>query len=366
MSLSVTSTKKSATAAAAPPPVPSQNLAPGNEGSAVLQLQRALIRLGLLTNAQVQTGPGIYGPRTTAAVKTFQKRHGISTTGNYGPTTRAAMKKALGPAPAKPPASSSVPAAPLSAGQKGAAVLKLQRALVKTGFMTTAQVNTGPGTFGPRTQAAVTAFQRKWSLSQTGVYNAATQAALQKALSGVKPPKTGGTSGPSGGTKVTKPPVVWRPSPNFNSRGGKDIDAIILHHTASNNTAADLATLRSPSAQVSAHYLIGKDGTIYQLVKDGMRAWHAGVSALHGVPTDVNSRSIGIEITNDGSGKTPFTEAQYRALEKLVPWLAKTYKVPMGNLLGHKDVAIPKGRKTDPAPNFNWSRVRTAVKKAVG
>lgn len=358
MAVSNVSTAKTAATATASTsvPLPSQNLTTGSEGPAVLQLQRALVRLSLLTNAQVQTGPGVYGPRTTAAIKAFQKAHGLSQTGSYGAVTRAAMQKALAPKPAP-----STPAAPLKIGQHSAQVLKLQNALVKVGVMTAAQVKTGPGIFGPRTEAAVKALQKKWKLAQSGVYDNATRAALGKALAGVKPPVT--PKPPP--TKVTKPPVIWRPSPNFNSRGGKDIDTIIIHHTASNNTAGDLATLRSAKAQVSAHYLIGKDGKIYQLVKDGMRAWHAGVSQLHGVPTDVNSRSIGIEITNDGSGKTPFTEAQYRALEKLVPWLAKTYKVPLANLLGHKDVAVPKGRKSDPAPNFNWTRLRTAVKKAI-
>ena len=165
--------------------------------------------------------------------------------------------------------------------------------------------------------------------------------------------------------KVEKPPVIWKPSPNESSREGADIDTVVLHHTASNNTAADLATLRSRSAEVSAHYLIGRDGKIYQLVKDGRKAWHAGVSALRGdTSPSVNARSIGIEITNAGDGRTPFTEKQYQALEKLVPWLMKTYKVPMQNLVGHKDVALPRGRKIDPAENFDFARIRAAVRRA--
>lgn len=164
---------------------------------------------------------------------------------------------------------------------------------------------------------------------------------------------------------VRKPDVIWKPSPNYSSRGGADIDTVVLHHTASNNTAADLATLRSRSAEVSAHYLIGRDGKIYQLVKDGKKAWHAGVSALRGdASPSVNARSIGIEITNAGDGKTPFTQSQYRALEKLVPWLMKTYKVPLKNLVGHKDVALPHGRKIDPAENFDFGRIRRAVRQA--
>lgn len=164
---------------------------------------------------------------------------------------------------------------------------------------------------------------------------------------------------------LVKPAVVSKPSPNFGSRKGTAIDAIIVHHTASNSVESDLKTLTSAAAQVSSHYLLGPDGTLYQLVDDAMRAWHAGESAIRGQKKpDVNSRSIGIEITNDGKGKTPFTEAQYLVLEKLVPYLVRAYNIPMENILGHRDVA--PGRKVDPADNFDWSRVRRAVEVANG
>jgi N-acetylmuramoyl-L-alanine amidase len=164
---------------------------------------------------------------------------------------------------------------------------------------------------------------------------------------------------------LTKPEVISAPSPNKDSRNGKDIDTIVLHHTGSNNGTGDLRHMRNASSKVSAHYMVDRDGKIYQLVKDGERAWHAGKSALHGVPTDVNGRSIGIEIVNDGGGRTPYTEAQYKALEKLVPWLAKTYSVPVKNLVGHKDVALPRGRKDDPSANFDFARIRRATERAV-
>jgi N-acetylmuramoyl-L-alanine amidase len=195
----------------------------------------------------------------------------------------------------------------------------------------------------------VKSFQRHNDLEVTGRVNGRTLAELKKDAN-----------------RIAKPQMVWKPSPNHSSRGGTDVDAIILHHTASNSTAGDLATLRSPAAGVSAHYLIGRDGKIYQLVKDERRAWHAGVAAIRGDSSpDVNSRSIGIEITNAGDGKTPFTQGQYRALERLVPYLVKKHKVPLRNLLGHKEVALPAGRKSDPASNFNWERIRRAARRAV-
>ncbi len=263
--------------------------------------------------------------------------------------------------------SGAVPSTDLGRGMKGGDVRKLQSALVRLGHLTQAQMNTGPGIFGALTQGAVKAFQQAHQVPATGFFGALTRAAMTKALGpdgGPTPaaPAPAPSPAPSpGGKTFQKPPVISAPSPNFNSRNGMDIDAIVLHHTASNNGAGDLAYMRSKSSQVSAQYMLDRDGTIYQLVGDEKRAWHAGVSALNGVPTDVNGRSIGIEIVNDGSGNTPFTEAQYRSLTQLVGYLKQRYDVPMKNIVGHKDVALPKGRKTDPAPNFDWNRVRNAI-----
>jgi N-acetylmuramoyl-L-alanine amidase len=228
---------------------------------------------------------------------------------------------------------------------------------VQLKYMTKAQVATGPGIFGAKTEAAVKKFQTDHKLPTTGFYGDQTHAALKKELGKVAGP----TKPPSNPGVFKKPPVINAPSPNFNERNGMDIDTIVIHHTASNNGAGDLAHLRDPKAEVSAHYMLDRDGKIYQLVNDQKRAWHAGKSELHGVPTDVNGRSIGIEIVNDGSGKTPFTEAQYKSLTQLVGYLKQEYKVPMNNIVGHKDVAVPKGRKTDPASNFDWTRLRKGI-----
>lgn len=249
-----------------------------------------------------------------------------------------------------------LPTQVLRKGERGAAVNTLQQALVKVGVMSREKHQTGPGIFGPGTEAALKAFQKQFGLKDDGVYGPRTRVALQQALRGEEPPPP---------PEVKKPPVVWKASPNHDSRRGTDVDSIVLHHTASNDGKKDLNTLTNPRSGVSCHYLVDRDGTIYQLVADGRRAWHAGRSALHGVPTDMNARSIGIEIVNRGDGKTPFTEAQYRALEQLVPWLAKTHDVPMRNLVGHKDVAIPPGRKSDPAENFDFNRIRRATDRVV-
>ncbi|HYO51280.1 N-acetylmuramoyl-L-alanine amidase [Archangium sp.] len=164
---------------------------------------------------------------------------------------------------------------------------------------------------------------------------------------------------------MSKPLVIDKPSPHFDSRKGTRIDVVVLHHTGSNNGRADLAWLRGQESGVSAHYLVDRDGRIYQLVADADRAWHAGRCALRGVVTDMNSRSLGVEIVNDGTGRTPYTVQQYQALESLVPYLVTTYGVPLENLVGHKDVAIPAGCKNDPSPNFDFARIRRVVASAL-
>ncbi|MCP3135745.1 peptidoglycan recognition protein family protein [Pyxidicoccus xibeiensis] len=253
------------------------------------------------------------------------------------------------------------PAAGLRKGDEGPKVKQLQDALVKLGYLTKAQAATGPGSFGLKTEAAVKKFQADKKLPTTGFYGEQTAAALKKALADaagpVKPPTT---TPPKPGT-FAKPPVISAPSPNQDSRGGTDIDTIVLHHTASNDGKADMAWMRNPKSKVSAHYMVDRDGKIYQLVGDDKRAWHAGKGELHGVPSDINSRSIGIELVNDGSGKTAFTEAQYKALTQLTGHLKQKYEVPLKNIVGHADVAVPKGRKNDPAPNFDWNRLRKGV-----
>ncbi|RKG77617.1 N-acetylmuramoyl-L-alanine amidase [Corallococcus exercitus] len=287
--------------------------------------------------------------RTTASRATFS-----------APATPATAPKAKANAVAPRVAAASTaltaPPAGLGKGDSGAKVKQLQQGLVKLGYLTQAQMNTGTGSFGPATEAAVKKFQGDHKVPTTGYYGEQTAAALKKALA--KPTTTPPPTQPG---KFTKPAVISAPSPNCDSRNGADIDTIVLHHTGTNNGAGDMAWMRNPDSKVSANYMLDRDGKIYQLVGDSKRAWHAGKSELHGVPTDVNARSIGIEIVNDGSGKTAFTDAQYKALTQLVGYLKQEYKVPANNILGHKDVAVPKGRKDDPAANFDWARLRKGI-----
>lgn len=162
---------------------------------------------------------------------------------------------------------------------------------------------------------------------------------------------------------VPKPPISHRFEANagtYGSRGGTDIDAIILHHTAGSSASGAASALNSRG--LSVHYIVDKDGTIYQMVGDEKRAFHAGQGS--GKWTNANSRSIGIEIVNLGNGSDKYTEAQYRALEKLVPYLAQKYRVPTGNIVGHSQIGNPDRPAGSPEPsrNFDWQRIRQSVR----
>jgi N-acetylmuramoyl-L-alanine amidase len=104
--------------------------------------------------------------------------------------------------------------------------------------------------------------------------------------------------------------------------------------------------------QVSAHYVICKDGTIHHILNDYLRAWHAGVSKW-GNDADINSSSIGIELDNNGF--EPFTQDQVNSLLRLLATLKKQYSIPQANFIGHADVAPT--RKNDPNVNFPWKEL---------
>ena len=141
----------------------------------------------------------------------------------------------------------------------------------------------------------------------------------------------------------------WTPSPNFDARRP---DFVIIHHTSNGAIEPALATLTNPARQVSAHYVVERDGTLYQLVDERRRAWHAGDSRW-GFDTDLNSASIGIELDNDGH--EPYPEPQITALLALLGDLQARYRIPARNFLGHGDIAPT--RKVDPGALFPWKRL---------
>ncbi|MEQ1867245.1 MAG: N-acetylmuramoyl-L-alanine amidase [Micropepsaceae bacterium] len=154
--------------------------------------------------------------------------------------------------------------------------------------------------------------------------------------------------------------IVERPSPNFNERVDVAVpDMLIMHYTGMQSCEAAVSRLTDAAARVSSHYTIDEDGTIYRHVADAMRAWHAGVSHWRGA-TDINSRSIGIEIVNPGHefGYRAFPEAQIEAVIGLSKAIVARHPIPPRNVIGHSDIA--PGRKTDPGELFPWKRLADA------
>lgn len=103
--------------------------------------------------------------------------------------------------------------------------------------------------------------------------------------------------------------------------------------------------------RVSAHFFIRREGVIAQFVPCEMRAWHAGVSLWRG-RSQCNDFSIGVEL--EGTDDMPYEDEQYLALARLTRALRRRY--PLRDIAGHSQIA--PGRKTDPGPAFDWSRLR--------
>ncbi|MAN80690.1 MAG: N-acetylmuramoyl-L-alanine amidase [Rhodospirillaceae bacterium] len=153
------------------------------------------------------------------------------------------------------------------------------------------------------------------------------------------------------------PEIITDPSPNCDDRGpGFTVDMLVLHYTGMETAAAALERLKDPKAEVSAHYLIDEDGNVHRLVDERMRAWHAGVAHWRG-RTDINARSIGIELVNPGHewGYREFPEPQIRELEAICLGVLTRHPIPARNVVGHSDVAPT--RKTDPGELFPWERL---------
>jgi N-acetylmuramoyl-L-alanine amidase len=151
-----------------------------------------------------------------------------------------------------------------------------------------------------------------------------------------------------------------RPSPNHDSRGEppnlRPIDMLVLHYTGMQSAAAALDRLCDPEAKVSSHYLVDEDGTLWRLVPEARRAFHAGASCWQG-EHNLNYASIGVEIVNPGHewGYRPFPEPQMAAVERLCHDILARHPIPPHRVVGHSDIA--PDRKSDPGELFEWRRL---------
>ncbi len=154
--------------------------------------------------------------------------------------------------------------------------------------------------------------------------------------------------------------TLYCPSPNIEPRkDGRAPDLLLLHYTGMESADGALAWLTNEESKVSCHYLVDEAGRITQMVREEMRAWHAGASHWAG-DEDINSCSIGIEIHNPGHefGYPDFPEDQMLAVEALCVDILQRNTIPAERVLAHSDVA--PARKADPGEKFDWRRLAKA------
>jgi N-acetylmuramoyl-L-alanine amidase len=151
--------------------------------------------------------------------------------------------------------------------------------------------------------------------------------------------------------------IIDRPSPNFNERqGGGPVDILVMHYTGMPDAESAMKLLTTVEGKVSAHYTVDEDGTIYRHVPEDKRAWQAGVSSWYEA-TDINSRSIGIEIVNPGHewGYRPFPPPQIAAVIELSKGILKRWPITPARVVAHSDIA--PNRKIDPGELFPWDEL---------
>ncbi len=146
--------------------------------------------------------------------------------------------------------------------------------------------------------------------------------------------------------------MIFEPSPNIDEREGP-VSLLVVHYTGMPTARSAIDLLKSPRAKVSAHYVVDEDGTVYNLVPEAKRAWHAGVSYWRGVRM-LNDASIGIEIVNPGHewGYRPFPPVQMRAVLELSQGIIARHGIAARNVVAHSDIA--PDRKQDPGELFDW------------
>jgi N-acetylmuramoyl-L-alanine amidase len=147
--------------------------------------------------------------------------------------------------------------------------------------------------------------------------------------------------------------MIFEPSPNFDDREGP-VSLLVMHYTGMPTARSAIDLLKSPRAKVSAHYVVDEDGTVYNLVPEAKRAWHAGISCWRGRRM-LNDASIGIEIVNPGHewGYRPFPPEQMRAVLGLAQGIVARHGIEARNVVAHSDIA--PNRKQDPGELFDWS-----------
>ena len=153
-------------------------------------------------------------------------------------------------------------------------------------------------------------------------------------------------------------------SPNCDERPpAAEINCIVLHSTVEPTTEGTMGIFLDPARKVSAHFVVGKDGRVVQMVPIEKRAWHAGTSVLEGIGR-VNDYSIGIEMVNLNNGKVPYPQPQLDAVAGLIRFIRSRYPIPDERIVSHAQIALPAGRKTDPE-GFDFTKIKALARIGV-
>jgi AmpD protein len=186
----------------------------------------------------------------------------------------------------------------------------------------------------------------------------------------------GGGGGPSVVPLKSRLRIRFLPSPHHRDRGGSEVDLIVIHHIScppgrfgtgdvealflgTLDTAKHPAYREVEGRELSAHFLIDRGGRVTQFVTTGRAAYHAGASRWRG-RGGCNDFSVGIELIGDAAHD--FTGRQYATLARLCRDLMHAHpKITPGRIVGHSQIATPRGRKADPGPRFDWRRLRREI-----
>lgn len=154
----------------------------------------------------------------------------------------------------------------------------------------------------------------------------------------------------------------------FYTEGRASVDYIVIH-TIQGSLQSGVNTIAHGAREVSAHYLVGRDGTVVQMVREADTAWHAGTCPPERDPDEcewpqsrvLNRNSIGIEHAGHTTHPDYPTEAMYRASAALVRHLAEAHGIPLDrdHIVGHEEI---KPTKPDPGPHWDWERYMRLVR----
>lgn len=220
-------------------------------------------------------------------------------------------------APIKPAQPTPPPFVSLKKGDTGEFVSKMQTVLRLLGYTVALD-----GIFGDETETALKAFQKDNHIGQTGVLGPQTYAALDKARVIPQVPTP-----PASADEIV--PDHTYASPNYDPSSRAKIDHIVLHNTEGTVSSA-ISRFMNSAEQVSAHYIIGRDGKVTKMVQEAYTAWHSGNWVM-------NHRSIGIEIEAGGGTGTGMTDVQHLRVIDSVKIIMKKYGVGIANILPHRD-----------------------------